>query len=260
MVWTAEISDAARDSGLSSDGRDPVGVEQTVVCGLDSHAVGGTTAFAAGLARRLGWQLSLVLLPFDAAEGVRLRCLLAAARRDRAGLVVTENVAGGRGAAPYVELARNAACPVITVPREAAALGTGPVMCGIDSRGPSGPTARAAARLAKATGARLQLVHVVSHDRSSERTTDGSRGVMWHALSTLELSVPVDLVIEEGEPAQRLGELARREDAVLLAVGAPSEATANHPDGVVATVLRDSLVPVMVVPGDAPVTRAAAAA
>jgi nucleotide-binding universal stress UspA family protein len=78
---------------------------------------------------------------------------------------------------------------------------------------------------------------------------------VWHALNTLELSVPVDLVIEEGEPAQRLGQLARREDAVLLAVGAPSEATAKHPDGVAATVLRDSLVPVMVVPGDVPVTR-----
>jgi nucleotide-binding universal stress UspA family protein len=260
MVWTAEISDAARDSGLASDGRDPDGVERTVVCGLDGHAVGGATAFAAGLARRLGWRLSLVLLPVGAAEGVRLRCLLAAARRDRAWLVVTENVAGGRGAAEYVDLSRNAACPLIAVPREAPALGTGPLMCGIDSRGPSGTTARAASRLAQATGARLQLVHVVSHDRSSERTTDGSRGVVWHALNTLELSVPVDLVIEEGEPAQRLGELARREDAVLLAVGAPSEATANHPDGVVATVLRDSPVPVMVVPGDAAVTRAAAAA
>jgi nucleotide-binding universal stress UspA family protein len=123
-------------------------------------------------------------------------------------------------------------------------------MCGIDSRGPSGLTARAASRLAQATGARLQLVHDVSHDRSSERTTGGSGGVVWHAFNTRELSVPVDLVIGEGEPAQRLGELARREDALLLAVGAPSEATANHPDGVVATVLRDSPIPVMVVPGD----------
>jgi hypothetical protein len=257
MVFTAEISDAARDPALASDVRDPVGVEHTVVCGLDSHAVGVATAFAAGLARRLGWWLSLVPLPVGAAEGVRLRCLLAAARRERAGLVVTEAVASGLGAAPYVELSRNAECPLIAVPREAPALGTGPVMCGINSRGPSGPTTRAASRLAKATSARLQLVHVVSHDRSSERTTDGSRKVVWHALDAVELSVPVDLVIEEGEPAQRLGELARREDAVLLAVGAPSEATTNHLTGVVATVLRDSLVPVMVVPGDAPVTRAA---
>ena len=251
MVWTAEISDAARDSGLASDGRDPGGVEHTVVCALDGHAVGGASAFAAGLARRLGWQLSLVPLPVGAEEGVRLDWLLAAAMRDRAGLLVTENVAGGRGAAQYVDLSRNAACPLIAVPRQAPALGTGPLMCGIDSAGPSGPTARAASRLAQATGARLQLVHVVSHDRSSERTTGGSGGVVWHALNPRELSVPVDLVIEEGEPAQRLGELARREDALLLAVGAPSEATANHPDGVVATVLRDSPVPVMVVPGDA---------
>jgi hypothetical protein len=216
MAWTAEISDAAHDSGLASEGHDPVGVEQTVVCGLNSHAVSGATAFAAGLARRLGWRLALVPPPVGAAEGVRLRCRLAAARRDRAGLVVTENVTSGGGVAPYVELSRNAACPLIAVPREAPALGTGPLMCGIDSAGPSGPTARAASRLAQATGARLQLVHVVSHDRSSDRTTDGSRGVVWHSLNTLELSVPVDLVIEEGEPAQRLGELARREDAVLL--------------------------------------------
>jgi hypothetical protein len=142
MVWTAEISDAARDSDMASDGRGPGGVEHTVVCGLDSHAGGGPTAFAAGLARRLGWHLSLVPLPLGAAEGVRLRRLLAVATRDRAGLVVTEAASSEAGTAAYVELSRNAACPLIAVPRETLALGTGPVLCGIDSRGPSGPTAR----------------------------------------------------------------------------------------------------------------------
>jgi nucleotide-binding universal stress UspA family protein len=70
--------------------------------------------------------------------------------------------------------------------------------------------------------------------------------------------VPVDLVIDEGEPAKQLGELARREDAAVLAVGAPSGDAS--PDGVIAAVLRDSQVPVMVVPAGNAVPRARAAA
>ena len=62
-----------------------------------------------------------------------------------------------------------------------------------------------------------------------------------------------------GEPARRLSELVRREDAALLAVGAPSGDAAS-PDGVVAAALRDSQVPVMVVPGGTAVTRASQAA
>ena len=71
--------------------------------------------------------------------------------------------------------------------------------------------------------------------------------------------MPVDLVIDEGEPAERLGELGRREDAALLTVGAPSGDSAS-PDGMVAAVLRDSQVPVMVVPGGAGVACASEAA
>jgi nucleotide-binding universal stress UspA family protein len=184
---------------------------------------------------------------------------LAASTRDQAGLVVTEVVRSAAGAAALVELSRGAACPLIAVPRGTPALGTGPILCGIASRGPSGATARAASRLANAIGARLRLVHVVSHAQPSESAANGPRGVVWRALQTLDLAVPVDLVIDEGEPAKRLSELGRREDAVLLAVGAPS-ADAASPDRVVAAVLRDSQVPVMVVPGGTAVTRASEAA
>jgi nucleotide-binding universal stress UspA family protein len=260
MVWIAELSDAAGHSERVSQEYELVGLEQTVVCGLDADSRNEPIGFAACLARRLGWRLSLVPLPEAATEDERLGRLLAASTRGQAGFVVTEAVGRGASAAALVELSRRAACPLIAVPRGARTLGTGPILCGIASRGPSGATARAASRLANAIGARLRLVHVLSHAQPSESAANGPRGVVWRALHTRDLAVPVDLVIEEGKPAQRLGEVARREDAVLLAVGAPSEATANHPDGVVATVLRDSLVPVMVVPGDAPVTRAAAAA
>ena len=258
MLSIAESSDAARHSEWISQEPELVGVEQTVVCGLDVDSQNEPVRFAACLARRLGWRLSLVPLPDAATEHERLGRLLAASARDPAGFVVAEAVRTGAGAAALVELSRGAACPLIAVPRGTRALGTGPILCGIDSRGPSGPTARAASRLAKTTGARLRLVHVVPHPQPPQSEADGPRGVVWRALRA-DLDVPVDLVIDEGEPAKRLGELGRREDAALLAVGAPSGDAAS-PDGVVAAVLRDSQVPVMVVPGDAAVARLSAAA
>ena len=259
MVWIAEPSAAARRSEMVSQGGELVGGEQTVVCGLESDSRNEPIGFAARLARRLGWQLSLVPLPRAGREDERLDHLLAASTRDRAGVVVTQAARSDSGAAALVELSRGAACPLIAVPRGTPALGTGPLLCGIASRGPSGATARAASRLANALGARLRLVHVVSHARASESAAAGPRGVAWRALQLLDLAVPVDLVIDEGEPAKRLAELGRREDAALLAVGAPS-GDAESPDGVVAAVLRESQVPVMVVPGATAVTRASEAA
>jgi nucleotide-binding universal stress UspA family protein len=258
MVSMAESSAAARPSKLVSHGCEPVRVKQTVVCGLDTDSRNEPIGFAARLARRLEWRLSLVPLP-EATEDERLGRLLAAAVHDQAGFVVTEAVRSRAGAAALVELSRGAACPLIAVQRGTAALGTGPVLCGISSRSPSGATARAASRLADALGARLRLVHVVSHPRPSESATTGLRGVAWRALRPLDLAVPVDLVIDEGEPAKRLAELGRREDAALLAVGAPGGDAASL-DGVVAAVLRDSEVPVMVVPDGAAVPRASEAA
>jgi nucleotide-binding universal stress UspA family protein len=259
MVWMAELSDAARHSEMVAQGCELVGVEQTVVCGLDTDSRNEPIRFAACLARRLGWRLSLVPLPDAATEDERLDRLLAASTRDQAGFVVADAIRRGAGAAALVELSRGAACPLIAVPRGAPALGTGPILCGIATSGPSGAAARAASRLANAIGARLRLVHVVSHAQPPESDANGPRGVVWRALHTLDLTMPVDLVIDEGEPAKRLGELGRREDAALLAVGAPSGDAAS-PDGVVAAVLRDSQVPVMVVPGGTAVPRASEAA
>jgi nucleotide-binding universal stress UspA family protein len=253
MVWTAQLSDPPSESEAPWAGHDWVGVEATIVCGLDGHAGRGATAFAAGLARRLGWHLSLVPLALGAPGGEPLRCLLAAATRDRAGLVVTDPVQAGAATDVCIELWRSAPCPLIALPQNAPGrtLETGPVLCGIDSRGPAGPAAGAAARLAKATGARLQLAHVVTCVQSSEpgRRTDPPRGVVWHALHALDLSLPVELVIQEGEPAKQLCDLATQEGAALLTVGVPSDAAASRPDGVVATLLRDSPVPLMLVPG-----------
>jgi nucleotide-binding universal stress UspA family protein len=259
MVSIAELPDAARHSERVSQEYELVGVEQTVVCGLDADSRNEPIGVAASLARRLGWRLSLVPLPEAATEDERLGRLLATSTRDPAGFVVTQAVGRGASAAALVELSRRAACPLIAVPRGAPALWTGPILCGIASGGPSGATARAASRLANAMGARLRLVHVVSHAQPSASAANGPRGVVWRALHTLDFAVPVDLIIDEGEPAKRLSALGRREDAALLAVEAPSGDAAS-PDGVVAAVLRDSQVPVMVVPGGTAVTRASEAA
>jgi hypothetical protein len=75
MVWTAQLSDPPSESEAAWAGHDRVRVERTIVCGLDGHAGRGATAFAAGLARRMGWHLSLVPLSLGAPEGERLRCL-----------------------------------------------------------------------------------------------------------------------------------------------------------------------------------------
>jgi nucleotide-binding universal stress UspA family protein len=259
MVSMAQLSYAARRSEMVSQGCELVGVEQTVVCGLDADSRNEPIGFAARLARRLGWRLSLVPLPEAATQEERLGRLLAASTRDRAGFVVTDAVRSGTGAATLVELSRGAPCPLIAVPRGAPALRTGPILCGIASCGPSGAAALAASRLANAVGARLRLVHVVPHAQPPESEANGPRGVVWRALHPLDLAVPVDLVIDEGEPAKRLGELGRREDAALLAVGAPS-GDATSPNGVVAAILRDAQVPVMLVPGGTPVPRASEAA
>jgi nucleotide-binding universal stress UspA family protein len=254
MVSLAQLSDAARHSDGISQAYELVGAEQTVVCGLDASR-NAPFGFAACLARRLGWRLSLVPLPDTATQDERLGRLRAASTQDRAGFVVTQAVRSAADAAALVELSRGAACPLIAVPRGVRALGAGPVLSGVGGRGPSGAAARAASRLADAIGARLRLVHVVSDAQPPESEENGPPEVVRRALHTLDLAVPVDLVIDEGEPARRLGELGRQEDAALLAIGAPSGDTAS-PDGVLATVLSGSHVPVMVVPGGTAVPRA----
>jgi nucleotide-binding universal stress UspA family protein len=253
MVSTTQPSNAARHSKMVPHKYDFVGAERTIVCGLDAVSRNEPIRFAACLARRLEWRLELVPLPEAATQDERVRRLLATSARDQAGIVVTGAFGRGPGAA-LVELSRGGACPLIAVPRGAPSLGTGPILCGIDSRGPLGPTALAASRLANALGAPLRLVHVVPHAQSPESGASSARGVVWHALHGLDLAVPVDLLIDEGEPAERLGELGRRENAALVAVGAPSGDNPD-PDGAAAAVLRDSQIPVMVVPRSTAVAR-----
>ena len=103
---------------------------------------------------------------------------------------------------------------------------------------PHGRTALAHGR--RSHGLEAELSDAARHSERVSREYD-LVGVVRRALDRLDLVVLVDLVINEGEPAKRLGELARREGAALLAVGAPSG------EAVVAVILRDSQVPVMVV-------------
>jgi hypothetical protein len=108
---------------------------------------------------------------------------------------------------------------------------------------PHGRTALAHGRCPH--GLEAELSDAARHSERVSREYD-LVGVVRRALHRLDLAVLVDLVINEGEPAKRLGELARREDAALLAVGAPSGDAASR-DGVVAVIRLDSQVPVMVV-------------
>lgn len=213
MVWTAQLSDPPGRLEAVPAGHDLARLDETIVCGLNGDAERGATALAARLARRLSWRLSLVPLTAGASETERLRWLRAAAVRDRAGLVVAGPVQAGAEADAWIELWRRAPCPLIALPPNAPGrtLGKGSVLCGIDERGPTGPTVRAAAGLAKAAGARLQF-------------------------------------IQEGQPATRLRELARAEDAALLVMGLPRGAGASGRHGAVASLLRESPVPLMLVP------------
>jgi hypothetical protein len=104
----------AKGRVLTDDGR--MAWVETVVCGLEADSRNEAIGFAARLARRLGWHLSLVPLAGAATEDERLERLLATSKRDQAGLVVTEAIRSDADAAALVELSRRAACPVIAVP------------------------------------------------------------------------------------------------------------------------------------------------
>ena len=213
MPDSAEITYSSQTPGLASSVGRLSHLDETVVCGLAGPNARGATAFAAGLARRLGWRLSLTPLPLGEPVPRRLEQLIGAARRERAALVVTS-----RGGAPgwleaLRELSPTAPCPLIVVPQDAPcrSLRTAPIVCGVAAGDVPGPTVRAAARLASAAGARLRQV-----------------------------------VVDEREPARRLTRVAERDGAALLVVGAPREEMDE--ERVFATVLRESGVPVMIVP------------
>jgi nucleotide-binding universal stress UspA family protein len=236
---------------LGRDHRAPV-----IVAALDGSAPSRcTTVVAAGLIKRMGWRLALVPVPLGATAADRRRRLIDAASDERAGLIAspaTDHGSAGGEAAACLALAACAPCPVLAVPLGGGtelAL-SGPVVCGIDGAESSAPIARAAARLALALGAGLELVHVVAPGGDGAAPSVGLRtplsGRMWRALHSLDAIPPVEVVFESGDPAERLCALAESERG-LLVIGAPANSDAEGEGLLAATVLTESHVPVAVV-------------
>jgi nucleotide-binding universal stress UspA family protein len=216
-----------------------------------------TTTLAAGLIKRMGWRLALVPVPLTATAADRRRRLVAAALDERAALIAspaTDHGSAGGKAAACLALATRAPCPVLAVPL---ALGTepalnGPVVCGIDGADSSAPIACAAARLAVALGAGLELVHVGAPRESGAAPlvalASPFGGRMWRALHSLEVLPPVEVVVESGDPAGRLCALAESKGAVLV-IGAPANGATVGEGRLAAAILTESRVPIAVVSG-----------
>lgn len=189
-----------------------------MVAALDGSAPSRcTTALAAVLIKRMGWRLALVPIPPTATDADRRSRLVAAAFDEHAALIAspaTDHRSSGGAAAACLALAACAPCPVLAIPLAGAteAALRGPVICGVDGAKGSAPTARAAARLALALSARLELVRVA----------------------------------ESGDPAVRLCSLAESEGA-LLVLGAPANGEVEGEGRLAATILTESRMPVAVV-------------
>jgi nucleotide-binding universal stress UspA family protein len=151
-------------------------------------------------------------------------------------------------------LAACAPCPVLAVPLVGAteAAFNGPVICGVDGAESSAPVARAAASLALALSARLELVYVAAPREGGAAAHTGLpgtfRGRTWRALQSFEALPPVKTVVESGDPAARLCALAERARA-LLVIGAPANGEVEGEGRLAASILTESRLPVAVVSG-----------
>jgi hypothetical protein len=226
---------------VGDDHRAPV-----IVAALDGSAPSRcTTALAAGLIKTMGWRLALVPVPLTASDADRRSRLVAAALDEHATLIAspaTDNrSSGGAAAAACLALAACAPCPVLAVPsgRGTEPALTGPVICGVDGAESAAPIARAAARLALALSARLELVHVAAPRANGApayaRLSGPFSGRRWR-------------VLESGDPAGRLCSLAESEGG-LLVIGASANGEAEGEGRLAATILSDSRMPVAVVSG-----------
>jgi nucleotide-binding universal stress UspA family protein len=203
-----------------------------------------TTALAAGLIKRMGWRLALVPVPLTATDADPRSRLVAAALDEQAALIAspaTGHRSSGEAADACLALAACAPCPVLAVPlaRGTVPALNGPVICGIDGAESSAPIARAAARLAVALSARLELVHVAASRENGAATharlPDPFSGRTWRPL-------------ESGDPAGRLCSLAESEGAILV-IGAPANGEAEGEGRFAATIITESRTPVAVVSG-----------
>jgi hypothetical protein len=225
---------------VGDDHRAPV-----IVAALDGSVPSRcTTALAAALMKRMGWRLALVPVPPTATDADRRRRLVAAALDEHAALIArpaTDHRSSGGPAAACLALAACAPCPVFAVPlaRGAERALSGPVICGVDGAESSAPIARAAARLALALNARLELVQVAAPREHSAAAHAGLPG---------PFSGRMRRALESGDPAGRLCSLAESEGA-LLVIRAPADGGAEGEGRLAATILTQSRMPVAVVSG-----------
>jgi nucleotide-binding universal stress UspA family protein len=142
---------------------------------------------------------------------------------------------------------RRAACPVLIVPRRAAARpAPARIVCGIGLSSGSARTASYALSLAAATGARLTLVHAwggAAGPRASA-ASEAERRRWLHALA--EADSPrgaVEEVVVSGRPAREVLRVAEAQQAGLIVLGAGDQG----PGPTARRILRDASCPVLTV-------------
>jgi hypothetical protein len=174
---------------------------------------------------------------------------------ERAALIAspaTHHESAAGKAAGCLALAACAPCPVLAVPLagDTEPALDGPVICGIDGTDGSAAVARAAAGLAVALGAALELVHVATPRGNGAASYVDLRtpftGRLWRTLHSLGAIPPVEVVFESGDPAARLCALGESKRG-LLVIGAPAGGDTDGEARIAATVLTESCVPVAIV-------------
>jgi len=143
-----------------------------------------------------------------------------------------------RGSAPgrslgcsYLALSGTSPCPVVAVPPAALDVrASGPIVCGIDGSDDSLAAVRLAIDLGRSLAAPVRLVHVTGQPTLSGTSLTGggygARVIANHAAAIRLLiraagvtEASFDLRIELGTPAERLADVATRDEAQLLVVG-----------------------------------------
>lgn len=140
------------------------------------------------------------------------------------------------------------------------------IVCGVDESAAAARAARLAARLAVRTAARLVLVHVAppprlggrslvgAYERAERQVAFDTGGYMHLVLAPIDVEdVEVERVVEFGEPAEVLREVARARGAWLLVVGGQGAAAITDAlfGSTIGALVERAPCPVVVVPSAA---------
>lgn len=133
---------------------------------------------------------------------------------------------------------RDSACPVLVVPRTAAAnaFGGAAIVCGLDGSPESENALRAAAKLRRALDLKLVLVHVKAHDalvavsrgtgppalaygEQIERSRRAAAAGIGRVADRTGIPIEAEERVEAGEASSVIDATAKDEDAALIVVG-----------------------------------------